>query len=119
MKSEQDIRDALVQAHNDGRLVTCRVPYGGDLAIALERHMVDQAMTEWNGKPEPARRSAMVSVLKEIKRVVKRMKQQKATGADMDGLAADVALWLGHELMFADGERHLIKGPELGELKNP
>lgn len=70
-------------------------------------------MASWRINPdEGSREGAMASIRAAIKRTVKRMKQKRATGKEMDDLAADIALWLGHELVFADGEKHLIKGPE-------
>ena len=110
------IREALMKAHNEKRLISCKVPGGGDMAIALEKHMVDQALKDWRDIPEIARASTLGSVRRTIKRAVKRMKQGRATDREMDELAADVALWLAHDLLFADGERHLIKGPSKEDL---
>lgn len=108
--SEARIRGQLVKAHDEGQLVSCRIPGGGNISIALERHMVDQAMAAWKGIPPADRERTFASVSRAIKRGVKRMKQKRARPAEMDALAADIALWLGHELVFADGEKHLIKG---------
>ena len=113
------IAEKLIKAHDEKRLVSCKIPYGGDLVIALERHMVDHAIDEWRRTREGVRHFSMLSVLKTIKHTVKRMKRGRATGKEMDELAADVALWIGHELLFSDGEKHLVKGPTREDLLKP
>lgn len=113
-----DIRAKLVQALDEKRLIACRFPGGGDMTIALERHMVDQAIEAWRTRytTPGERRKALDSVRGAIKRTAKRMKQNRACGNEIDAMAADIALWLGHELLFADGERYLIKGPSREDL---
>lgn len=115
--SDERIREEILKAHDERRLVSCRIPYGGDITITFEKHLVDQAMDGWRNKSAPDRKSAMKSILRTIKRTVKRIKQGEASEEEMDELAADIALWLGHELVFADGEKHLIKGPSRDSLQ--
>jgi hypothetical protein len=110
---EPTFRELMLKAYDEKRLITCRYPYGGnDDAIGLEKHMVDQAMEAWRDTPAPERKIVMASVLRNVKRTVKRFKQRKASSQEMDNMAADVALWLAHELLFNDGEKHLTKGPD-------
>jgi hypothetical protein len=48
------------------------------------------------------------------------MKQGRAKGKEMDDAASDIALWLAHELLYATGEKHLVKGPSRADLlKSP
>ena len=115
--SEERIREELLKAHDEKRLVSCRIPYGGDITITLEKHLVDQSMDGWRNKPALVRKIAMKSILRTIKRTVKRIKQGEASEEEMDELAADIALWLGHELVFTDGEKYLIKGPSRDALQ--
>jgi hypothetical protein len=121
MRDEAAIREALAKAHDEKRLVSCRVPNGGGIAMALEQHIVEDAINSWrsSGDDESARKALLSSISRSIERVVERVKQGKATDGEMDDLAADVALWLGHELLYADGERHLVKGPSRENLRNP
>lgn len=119
MLNEAGIRQALIKAHGEKRLITCRIPDGGDIMITLESHMVDQAMAAWKAMPEPERDRTIGSVRRAIKRTIKRLKKDRATQSERDALAADIALWLGHELLFSDGERHLIKGPDPSDLMKP
>lgn len=114
------IRYSLLKAHDENRLVTCKFPGGGNLSISLEKHMVEQSMRSWKDEIPPAERQrTLSSVMRAIKRVTKRLKKDIATQRERDELAADIALWLGHELMFSDGERHLVKGVARSELTRP
>jgi hypothetical protein len=97
-------------------LAACRLPYGGDIGISLDKCMVDQAMDCWRNTTAPDRKIAMRSILRELKRTIKRFKQRKASSKEMDDLAADMALWLGHELLYADGEKQLVKGLSRDDL---
>lgn len=118
MHHESNIREALAKAHDEKRLISCRFPGGGDFCIALERHMVDDSIREWLKMTPKERGAAMLSIRRQIKRGVKRFKQGRATGKETNALASDIALWLGHELLFSDGQRHLIKGPRREDLVN-
>lgn len=111
-------KQAVLKAHDEGRLVHCTWPGADSLAISLERHMVDDAMTEWRRLDADDRWQRMQSIRKEIKRITKRMKQKRASPKEMDGFAADIALFIGHELLYADGERYLIKGPTRQEIES-
>jgi hypothetical protein len=113
MKTEAEVIAALLQAESEKRLVSCRIPRAGDLCISFERHMVEQAMHCWKDMTPRARRIGNASVRLSIKRGVRRMRAgaHKIPQKDMDALASDVALWLAHEILFADGEKHLIKNP--------
>ncbi|MGE3712228.1 MAG: hypothetical protein AB7G35_21485 [Hyphomicrobiaceae bacterium] len=116
MTREDEIKAKLVQAARDGKLISFTYPYAGKHAISVDRHMIDDAMRAWMDLREDDRDGVYASVIRNIKSVGKRMKKKIATPQQMDGLAADCALWLAHQLLFADGERHLIKGPSADDL---
>lgn len=115
-KSEAEIRDALNRAYDEGRLISCRFPGSGTIAISMERHMVDESVKYWSGKDHGQHDFVLGSVLKAIKATTKRLKKRKATPAEMDALASDIAIWLGHAMLYGDGEKYLVKGPSPKEL---
>lgn len=100
---------AALFAH--GQMVTVKWPGSGELIVGLQRHMIDDAMAEWEKLSADDRGRRMRSVQKAIKRATKRVKNGKATQHDTEELAADIALFIGHELVHADGERWLVKSP--------
>ena len=112
-----DTREKLIAAHKDDKLVSVKWPGSGDMAISLERHMIDNAMTEWCKLETLDRLTRMQSVRRSIKRTTKRLKKNRATQTEVDDLAADIALFIGHELAYGDGEKYLIKGPGLDDFK--
>ncbi len=117
--SEAEIREQLLHAHDEDRLVSVAIPHGDGLVIALERHMVEDAFKQWRGMGRARRASAFASVCRAVKAGVTRVKRNRATADDMDALAADLALWIGHELAYSDGEKHLAKGPDRNSLLAP
>ena len=117
--SQVEIRDKLLRAYDENRLVSVRIPSGDGLVIALERHMVEDAFAQWEGMGIARRASAFASVCRAVKAGVKRVKRNRASADDMDALAADLALWIGHELLYSDGEKHLAKGPDRNSLLAP
>lgn len=118
MTTQEQAQAKLIAAHKEGKLITCRFPYGSDMLISLERHMVEQGFASWKNIPEPDHGRVLSSINRSIKHVVKRMRKGKATGPEMDAMAADISLWLAHRLMFADGEKYLQKGPSREDLEN-
>lgn len=112
MGTETDIRAALVKASEDGRLTTFKLPSSRGLCLTIERHTIDEGMDAWLALPGPERKSAFWSVQKALKRGIERIEKRTASQAESDGLAADAALWLAHELLYGDGERHLMKNPK-------
>ena len=116
-KSEAEIRDALNKAYDDGRLISCRFPGSGKIAISMERHMVDEAISYWSKEDHGQHSFVLGSIMRAIKSTTKRLKKRKATPAQMDALAADIALWLGHAMLHGDGENYLVKGPKPTDLQ--
>ena len=109
-------RETVARLIDTGEMVTVRWPESGDLRVSLQRHMIDDAMVLWPTLEPSDRNRRMGSVRKAIKRTTKKIKQGRATGKDSDDLAADVALFVGHELVYADGERWLVKGPTSADI---
>jgi len=107
----------FLKAFDEGRVVSFTWPGSGDLQIGLERHMIDDAMQRWAAMDAGDRASAMASVRRAMKRTTKRLKQNRAKPAEMDALAADIALFVGHELIYADGEKWMVKNPPRSNLE--
>lgn len=112
MSTVEQQKEKIRKAFAEDRLITCLIPNSGNLILMIERHTVEQAMDEWTKRDAVSRRKSMESVRKSIKRVLKRVKTGKASQKEANDMAADVALWLGHELVFANGEQYLVKPPE-------
>lgn len=107
----------LVASLAQGNVVSFRLPFPGGYSLCVERHMIEEAMDHWSTDHDAARRKrAMTSIERAMKRVYKRLRKNTATGKEMDELAADSALWLGHQLLFSDGERYLIANPKAEQL---
>lgn len=109
-------RETVAALLDAGQIVTVSWPGSGDIRISLQRHMIDDAMAAWSKLEVGDRAQRMGSVRAAIKRATKRMKQQRAASREIDELAADVALFVGHELMFGDGEKWLSKNPTRDEI---
>ncbi len=93
--------------------VTCTWPGSGDMMITLERRMVDDAIAQWALRDDEAgREPAMASIRQAIKRANKHIERGTMTQRKANDMASDIALFLGHELMFADGEKWLVKTPD-------
>lgn len=93
--------------------VTCTWPGSGDMMITLERRMVDDAIAQWTLRDDEAgRERAMTSIRKAIKRANKHIERGTMTQKGANDMASDIALFLGHELMFSDGEKWLVKTPD-------
>jgi len=107
MATKKDIAQLL----DGGEMVTVRWPGSGELEISIERHMIDDAISEWEKLGRAARRQNFSSVKREMKRVTRLMEQGSAHPQELSGLVADIALFIGHELVHSDGERWLVKGP--------
>lgn len=107
----------IIDAYENGKMVNCRWPGSGQSMLGIERKQIDEAMTIWSAMPEHVRDQRMASVRREMKRGSKRLHRGTASQAEVDNFAADVALWLAHELVFGDGERWLVKGPSANDVK--
>ena len=59
--SEAEIRDKLLRAHDENRLISVRIPSGDGLIFALERHMIEDAFFQWKGMAFARRASALPS----------------------------------------------------------
>lgn len=92
-------------------MVTCRWPDSGDLKISLERAQIEEAMALWIDVDETERQARMASVRQTIDHTTKRLKNGQAEPDEVDALAVDIALFLGHELLHADGEHWLVRNP--------
>jgi len=92
--------------------ITCKWPGSGDMIITLERRMIDDAFVQWKLRDEAGRERAMASIRKAIKRANKHIERGTMTQRKANDMASDIALFLGHELMFADGEKWLVKTPD-------
>lgn len=115
------MRDAvvekLVSAAADGTLTTFRVPGGGGMCLTVDAAMVQQARKAW-GDIEPARRaSTFDSIKRSIKSGLKRHRRGTLTQQQCDEFASDCALWFVHQLMFGDGERHIVDNPDAGMFR--
>jgi hypothetical protein len=95
--------------------VTFALPVG-DLHLAIERHVIDNAIIAWQTMPVDQHKKALWSIKKTLNRIIERVQKRTATQQESDNLAADAALWLAHELLYADGERHLRKNPSTATL---
>jgi hypothetical protein len=110
-------KDAILDAYQKGVMVNCHWPGCDGIRLGITRNQIDGAMALWTAMDAPARAQRMASIAKEMKRGTKRVKTGRASQAQANNLAADVALWLAHELVFGNGERWLIKGPSVTEVK--
>lgn len=101
--------DAFLKARDDGRLVSFKLPNSGGLALSVERHMLEQAMDYWHTEQNgDTRQHVIQSVREHLKAAIKRMKRGKMSDKEYDDLASDACLWLGFEMVYADGEKHLV-----------
>jgi hypothetical protein len=119
MSSAASTRHKLITAQAEGRLVTCKIPGGGDLSIAFERHQLEQALEAWRAMDDAERGPMIRSVRNAIARTLKRIKRNKASQKEFDAFASDMQLWLGWEMLYADGEKHIIEGPTEEDLSKP
>lgn len=109
-------RETVAALIDAGQMVTVKWPGSGDMFISLQRHMIDDAMVVWGELAAADRMQRMGSIRKALKRATKRIKQGRASAREHDEFAADVALFVGHELVYADGERWLSKGPTSADV---
>lgn len=115
--SEAATKEKLIDAYANGRMVQFTFPGGRDLVFGIERHSLDIAMTLWSVMNDDDRSQRMRSVLREIKRGTKRVKNGRATQRQADEFAADLTLWLAHELLYSNGEKWLVKGLTAADAK--
>lgn len=97
----------------EGELVSCKWPGCGPLTITIQRSMLEEAMNEWLTISLESRLRTLQSVRSAIDRATRRVQSGKAKNKDMDHLAADIALFIGHELVYSDGEKWLVKNPPI------
>lgn len=110
-------KQAILDAYQNGTMVNCRWPGSGDMMLGITRNQIDGAMALWAAMDADMRARRMESVRREMKRGTKRVKSGRATQSQANNLAADVALWLSHEMVYGNGERWLIKGPTVKEVQ--
>lgn len=111
------ILENLIAAANAGTLTTFRLPGGGDLALSIDGTMMRQAQEGWADCPAERRRKTFESVKRAVKRGLKHHKRHGLSQKERDEWASDCALWFVHELLYADGEKYLTKGPQESDLR--
>lgn len=98
----------LLELHASGGLITTGWPNSGAMSISLEVAQVAMAKIHFCGKSDNERRSLVASITKALKRATKKLKKGTISQREMDGLAADVTLWLAHEFAYGDPQRYVI-----------
>ena len=110
MGTREDHKAELLKAHDDKTLVSFSLPgWGGDV-ISITPDMYQQGVDVWKSMHPAKRQQIMQSVRRSVKRLYRRVHSGRAAREEVDAFAADAALWLTHDILFADGERHLVKG---------
>lgn len=106
------ITEKVAAMFRNGDGVTCKWPGSGDMVITLERRMINDAIAQWQLRDEAGREGAMDSIRSALKRANKRIARNKLSQQEANDLASDIALFIAHELVYADGEQWLAKNPE-------
>lgn len=100
----------LLKAHDDKTLVSFSLPGWNGAALSITPDMYEQGINEWKVMHPAQRDRIMQSVRRSVKRLHRRVIMGRASREEVDAFAADAALWLTHDVLFADGERYLVKG---------
>ena len=116
MKTREQIIEELSSAQSAKEVYSVRVPYDSGAVMTFDKTMMDLAMKSWDGVPERDRERLLHSIKKHIRKDVKRISAGQAPQRSADEFASEVALWFAHEVLFADGEKHMIATPDINEM---
>lgn len=112
------VLEQLIAVANAGTLTTFRVPSGdGTFCLSIDATMMRQAQNGWRGIAPVVRASVLRNVKRAIKSGLKRHRRGTLTQEQCNAFAFDCALWFVHELMFADGEKHVVNGPDAAAFR--
>jgi hypothetical protein len=113
---ERAVVNQILSEFDEGTLVYFRPP-NADATMACSRSMLDSTMLSFSSMGRSARRGIMRSVARCLAESGPLMETGKATQKQADDFAADCAIWLAHELMFSDGQKHLVKAPNRNAME--
>jgi len=119
MSDEREAHKAeLIKAHDEKTLISFALPGWGSDRLSITPDMYQQGVDAWKAMHPAKREQVMGSVRRSVKRLHRRVTSGRASRQETDAFAADAALWLTHDILFADGERYLVKGLEREQLVN-
>jgi len=110
MGDRESFKAELLKAHDDKTLISFSLPgWGGD-TLSITPDMYQQGIDAWKAMHPAKRAQIMQSVRRSVKRMHRRVTSGRASREEVDAFASDAALWLTHDVLFADGEHYLVKG---------
>lgn len=112
MENLERAKADILKAYDDKTLISFSLPGWGGYALSITTDMYQHGIHAWKAMHPAKRQQIMRSVRRSVKRLYRRMAMDRATREELDVLAADAALWLTHDVLFADGEKYLVKGPD-------